>query len=165
MAIKFLNDLDVQGTLDLNDNQLLNFKVQHLASDPTGVKGQIYFNTTSNVLKYYDGGSWTTLSSATGDITEVIGGTGISVSGGDTGAATVNLDSSTQSAITANSDKQGITSAQASAITANTAKTGITNSQAGAITANTAKATNVSTNLSVTQNGCLLYTSDAADEP
>ena len=42
------------------------------------------------------------------------------------------------------------------AIAANTAKTGITSSQASAITANTAKATNVSTNLSVTQNGTSL---------
>nr|BAR36754.1 hypothetical protein [uncultured Mediterranean phage uvMED] len=156
MAIKFLNDLDVQGTLDLNDNQLLNFKVQHLAADPSGVEGQIYYNTSDNVLKYHDGSDWVNLSSATGDITEVIGGNNIDVSGGASGAATVNLDSSTISAIQANTAKTGITSSQASAITANTAKTGITGSQASAITANTAKTSNITTNLSVTQNGTSL---------
>ena len=156
MAIKFLNDLDVQGTLDLNDNQLLNFKVQHLAADPSGVEGQIYYNTSDNVLKYHDGSDWVNLSSATGDITEVIGGNNIDVSGGASGAATVNLDSSTISAIQANTAKTGITSSQASAITANTAKTGITSSQASAITANTAKTSNVTTNLGVVQNGTSL---------
>ena len=45
-----------------------------------------------------------------------------------------------ETAITANTAKTGITSAQATAITANTAKTGLTSvSQAYAITANTAK--------------------------
>lgn len=155
-SIKFLSDLDIHGNVDLNDHELQNFKIQHLAADPSGVEGQIYYNTGSNILKYYDGSAWVSLSSATGDITEVIGGNNIDVSGGDTGAATVNLDSSTISAISANTAKTGITSSQASAITANTAKTGITSSQASAITANSAKVTNVSTNLSVTQGGTSL---------
>lgn len=159
MAIKFLSDLDVSGKLNLNDNFLENIKIQHLATNPDPIEGQIYYNTTNNVLMVCNGTSasdWTALSSATGDITEVIGGTSIDVSGGTTGAATVNLDSSTVSAISANTAKTGITSGQASAITANTAKTGITSSQASAITANTAKNTNVSTNLSVTQDGTQL---------
>lgn len=154
--IKFLVDLDVHGNIDLNDHELQNFKIQHLAADPSGVEGQIYYNTSLNLLKFYNGGSWVTLSSAVGDITEVIGGNNIDVSGGSSGAATVNLDSSTISAISANTAKTGITTAQANAITANTAKTGITTSQANAITANTAKTSNVSTNLSVTQSGTSL---------
>lgn len=155
-TIKFLADLDVHGIVNLNDHELQNFKIQHLATDPSGVEGQIYYNTASNVIKYYDGSAWISLSSATGDITEVIGGNNIDVSGGSSGAATVNLDSSTISAISANTAKTGITTAQANAITANTAKTGITTSQANAITANTAKTSNVSTNLSVTQGGTSL---------
>jgi hypothetical protein len=155
-TIKFLADLDVHGIVNLNDHELQNFKIQHLATDPSGVEGQIYYNTASNVIKYYDGSAWISLSSATGDITEVIGGNNIDVSGGTSGAATVNLDSATISAISANTAKTGITTAQANAITANTAKTGITTSQANAITANTAKVTNVSTNLSVTQSGTSL---------
>ena len=154
--IKFLVDLDVHGNVDLNDHELQNFKIQHLATDPSGVEGQIYYNTSSNIIKYYDGSAWVSLSSATGDITEVIGGNNIDVSGGDSGAATVNLDSATISAISANTAKTGITTAQANAITANTAKVGITTQQASDITANNAKVTNVSTNLSVTQSGTSL---------
>ena len=154
--IKFLVDLDVHGNIDLNDHELQNFKIQHLAADPSGVEGQIYYNTSLNLLKFYNGGSWVTLSSAQGDITEVIGGNNIDVSGGDSGAATVNLDSATISAISANTAKTGITTAQANAITANTAKVGITTQQASDITANNAKVTNVSTNLSVTQSGTSL---------
>jgi|13_taG_2_1085334.scaffolds.fasta_scaffold00142_10 hypothetical protein len=154
--IKFLVDLDVHGNIDLNDHELQNFKIQHLAADPSGVEGQIYYNTSLNLLKFYNGGSWVTLSSAVGDITEVIGGNNIDVSGGSSGAATVNLDSSTISAISANTAKTGITTAQANAITANTAKVGITTQQASDITANNAKVSNVSTNLSVTQSGTSL---------
>ncbi len=168
MAIKFLNDLDVSGKLNLNDNFLENIKIQHLATNPDPIEGQIYYNTTNSVLMVCNGTSasdWTALSSATGDITEVIGGTSIDVSGGTSGAATVNLDSSTVSAISANTSKTGITSVQAQAISDNSAKTGITSSQASAITANTAKTDNVSTNLSVTVDGTQLTitSSDGTD--
>ena len=50
-----------------------------------------------------------------------------------------------QSAVTANSNKTGISTSQASAITANTSKTGITTSQASAISANTSKTGTTST--------------------
>ena len=60
----------------------------------------------------------------------------------DDAVTTDKLANSINSAITANTAKTGITSAQASAITANTAKTGITSGQASAIIANTAKVTN-----------------------
>jgi hypothetical protein len=47
------------GYLDLTKNELRNARVQNLASDPASpVAGQIYFNTTSNDLKFYDGTSW-----------------------------------------------------------------------------------------------------------
>ena len=53
--------------------------------------------------------------------------------------AKTGISSAQASAITANTSKTGITSGQASAITANTSKTGITSGQTSAITANTAK--------------------------
>lgn len=53
MAVKFLDNLD------LNDNQLLNARLENLASDPGSANaGDIIYNTTSNVFKYYNGSSW-----------------------------------------------------------------------------------------------------------
>lgn len=54
MAIPFLNNLN------LNDNQLLNAKVQVASTAPTAAKGQIYLDSTANVntLKYHDGTEW-----------------------------------------------------------------------------------------------------------
>ena len=140
MAIKFLHDLDVSGNIDLNDNQALNMVLQQLTTNPgTVVEGKIFQNTTSDKVYVGLNGSWVELSSAIGDITSVVGGTNINVSGGDTGDATVNLDTSVTDAITLNTAKTGITNGQASAITTNSAKTGITSGQASAITTNTSK--------------------------
>ena len=140
MAIKFLHDLDVSGNIDLNDNQALNMVLQQLTTNPaTVVEGKIFQNTTSDKVYVGLNNAWVELSSAIGDITEVIGGTNISVSGGTSGAATVNLNTGVTDAIALNTAKTGITSGQASAITANTAKTGISSGQASAITANTNK--------------------------
>ncbi len=53
MAVKFLDNLD------LNDNQLLNARLQNLASDPGSANaGDIIYNTSSNVFKYYNGSAW-----------------------------------------------------------------------------------------------------------
>lgn len=54
MAIPFLNNLN------LNDNQLLNAKVQVASTAPTAAKGQIYLDSTTNVntFKYHDGSQW-----------------------------------------------------------------------------------------------------------
>lgn len=45
--------------IDLKQNQLMNFVIQNLASDPTGAKkGQAYFNTVTNRLRCYNGTTW-----------------------------------------------------------------------------------------------------------
>lgn len=85
MAVVFLNNLD------LNGNQLLNARLQNLASDPGSADaGDIIYNTTSNVFKYYNGSSWVdpstgsytswTLSGNSGSGTIVDGAT-VSISG------------------------------------------------------------------------------------
>jgi len=50
MAIKYLNNID------LDQNQLLRAVVHNSTSDPASpIKGQIYMDTTANVLKFHDG--------------------------------------------------------------------------------------------------------------
>ena len=68
MAIEFKNHLDI------NQNQLLDAVIELQDTDVnagTGTQGQLYFNTTDQVLKVWNttgGASWKSIS---GDITEV----------------------------------------------------------------------------------------------
>lgn len=152
MAIKFLHDLDVQGNIDLNDNQALNAVLQHLTTNPTAEEGKIYYNTTNNVVMACLGttsSDWTELSF--GDITEVIGGTRIDVTGGTTGAATVNLDSATVTEITANTNKTGLTAAQITKLSHLTVTQAVDlDTMESNIATNNNKNTNVTTDLAIT---------------
>ncbi len=63
MAISFLDNVT------LGDNQLQNVVIQVLASDPTGVEGKLIYNSTANVLKYYNGSGWVSLTADTQGMT------------------------------------------------------------------------------------------------
>ena len=52
--------------VDLAQNELQNAKIQNLASAPASpVAGQVYFNSTSSKLFYYNGASWVDVSAGT----------------------------------------------------------------------------------------------------
>ena len=53
MAVQFLTGLNVQGNLNLNDNQIQNVIIQPLGADPSGIAGKIYYNSGTNKLKLY----------------------------------------------------------------------------------------------------------------
>lgn len=77
MAKKFLVDLD------LGKNQLLNVRLQNLATAPASpVTGQIYYNTGDNVIYYWDGTEW---KDVTGDVQSVGAGDGLGFDTGSTG--------------------------------------------------------------------------------
>lgn len=85
MAIKFL------AGINLEKNELQNARIQNLASAPSSpVEGQIYYNTTSNALQYYDNAGWETISVASGTVTSVSGGTGLT--GTVTSSGSINVD-------------------------------------------------------------------------
>ena len=105
MATKFVTNID------LNQNQILNGRLEALASDPGSgnFEGRLIYNTTEDLIKFYTGGAWRktihalasntnalTVSEANGTATYSIANV---VAGGDsgllTGADKTKLDNAT----------------------------------------------------------------------
>jgi hypothetical protein len=75
------------ASIDLNQNQLVKPRIENLGSDPSGVEGQIYYNTTSDVLRLYTGSGWVSLASA-GGVTSFTNAFGTYISGTANSSAT-----------------------------------------------------------------------------
>lgn len=70
MSQKWFNGLNLQ------QNQLENAVIQNLASDPSsGKAGQIYYNTTDNGYRYYNGTAWVSISADA--IKSIVAGNGL----------------------------------------------------------------------------------------
>lgn len=67
MAIKYADHID------LSNLELRNAKLHLLATDPTGAKGLVYFNSADNYPKYHDGTDWVRF----GTVYSVVGGSGL----------------------------------------------------------------------------------------
>lgn len=87
--------MNIETFLSLQSNELRNFRIQNLTSDPTGYAGRMYYNSTSNRIRYHDGTSWHDMS---GDIRSIAnaanGAVTVTDTSGDVTLA-VNVDNST----------------------------------------------------------------------
>ena len=96
------------ANLDLNQNELQNAVVQVLSANPSSpTTGQIYYNSSSNVLRYYDGTTWEDLAAGSGGETNQNAFSTIAVSGQSDVAAdaktdTLNLAAGSNVTITTN---------------------------------------------------------------
>ena len=75
MAIKHLANISLEG------NEIQNVLIHKLAVEPSGVEGQVYFNTATNLLKVHNGTGWI---SVMGDVESVVSGNASTISIGGT---------------------------------------------------------------------------------
>ena len=115
MAINFLNKVD------FNQNEIDKARLVNEANDTaagTPVDGQLYYNTTDNVVKVGEGGAWVSIS---GDITALTQGTYINIDNPTGPIPTINHDLTTRSNTTSTaSPAYGATFTALDSITTNT---------------------------------------------
>ena len=108
MAIKYLVGLDIDGYIDLNSNQIKEVRIDNLSADPTGSLGRIYYNTGSNVLKFYNGTAWVPLSTAV-DTNTTYDLSGVGSSNGTAGVRLAGSDGTNDDVLVVGAGTVGVT--------------------------------------------------------
>jgi len=99
MALKHLSQILATAGIDLTQKELLNARIQNLASAPsTPVSGQIYYDTVNSTMYFWNGTSWIDIK---GDIQEVVGGAGLTATG-TSGTVTLDVGAGTGITVTTN---------------------------------------------------------------
>ena len=107
MAIQFLTGLNIDGNIDLNSNQLKEVRIDNIGSAPTGSLGRIYYDTSTNKLRLYNGG-WVDIDTGTdGDTTYDLSGVGSS--NGSAGVRLAGSDGSNDDVLIVGAGTVGVT--------------------------------------------------------
>ena len=118
------------ANLDLNQNELQNAVVQVLSANPSSPStGQIYYNSSSNVLRYYDGTAWEDLAAGSGGETNQNAFSTIAVSGqsnvvADAKTDTLNFAAGSNVTITTNASTDTVTIAASGDVASVNGQTG-----------------------------------------
>jgi hypothetical protein len=108
MALQFLSNLNVQGNINLNTNQLQNAVIQGLGTDPSGIAGRIYYNSGTNKLKIYNGTDWVNVQTGTdGDTTYDL--TGVGSTNGTAGVRLAGSDTTNDDVLIVGAGTVGVT--------------------------------------------------------
>lgn len=86
MAIEFIRDLSIGGSLDLTLHELLNAIIQKLGTAPTATEARLYYNSGDHFLYYHNGTGWIKLDAPvviTGKTDKVSGATADNFAGLD----------------------------------------------------------------------------------
>jgi len=132
MAIQFLSGLNVDGNITLeNSAQLKSARIDNLTSDPTGSDGRIYFNTSTNKLRLYNGSAWVDLSTGADDDTKY-DLTGVGSSNGTAGVRLTGTDGTNDDVLIVGSGTTTVTrSGNTLTVTSNDSTSGTVTSVSG----------------------------------